>query len=31
VIGDECTEQSHQVSDGETEGSNGEVGPKLSG
>ena len=30
VIGDECTEQSHEVSDGETEGSNGKVGPNAS-
>ena len=30
VIGDECTEQSHQVSDGETKGSNGKVGPNAS-
>src|ERR1700733_12366160 len=27
VIGDECTKQSHQVSDGETKGSNGKVRP----
>src|SRR6266481_1022500 len=30
VIGDECTEQSHEVSDGETKGSDGKVGPNAS-
>src|ERR1700722_8429667 len=30
VIGDECPEQSHQISDGETTGPNGKVGPMAS-
>jgi hypothetical protein len=30
VIGDQCAEQSHEVSDGETKGSYGKVGPSAS-
>jgi hypothetical protein len=30
MVGNECTEQSHEVSDGETKGSNGKVWPHAS-